>query len=457
LLTVPEARNRDLVAEMVADAAPALLEHFGHPAYSKQPIAGPDEPRPLRQLWLPNGSHLDMLHHLAYAYTFAKWGDPARAKTLRALGHLCGWLFREAQRPGQQTVMVATDALRSMYTFPSDDVRQAHLGYLLAWLETKGGREKRLAVASQEEALSVSTTLDPQVERGQLETAVDRWNSAKQPVDTKVMNRERLAISRVLETEIARRYQLVHRAIECARTDGRPENGGVQSLILESKREQWYQYVRLELRLNDENDGPAFVPSPETDRHPAAAAARYFVHEASESFRLSSLVHDDVELQEEMIAAGDGIRGKIVQVWDEGEGRRTDPVWVVDVPEGGSVRIREGSELCVAGFAKRTVCVRAIARVGGGILRFEIEVTGCKTDRSVPPGELAGADMRLRGRIVTLVASSKHGIPRKKSFRVWKRDVPGAGTTHAIPKGIRSLLPDGVAEDLSSFPAGRVS
>src|SRR5690349_14064567 len=59
---VPEARNRDLVASMVAELAPILLQHFRHPEFSKDQVAGPDDGRPLRQLWLPNPSHTDMLH-----------------------------------------------------------------------------------------------------------------------------------------------------------------------------------------------------------------------------------------------------------------------------------------------------------------------------------------------------------------------------------------------------------
>src|SRR5687768_14753121 len=104
-LAVPEPRNRDLVAQMVAEFAPALLEHFAHPDYLD--ANGPED-LPYPQLWLPNASHLDMLHHLEYAYAFAKWGPPETAKTLRAVGRLAGWLFREANRPGQQTVLVAT-------------------------------------------------------------------------------------------------------------------------------------------------------------------------------------------------------------------------------------------------------------------------------------------------------------------------------------------------------------
>ena len=35
VLTVPEPRNRDLVAEMLASFAPVLLEHLGHPGFCK--------------------------------------------------------------------------------------------------------------------------------------------------------------------------------------------------------------------------------------------------------------------------------------------------------------------------------------------------------------------------------------------------------------------------------------
>lgn len=144
VFAVPEARNRDLVADMMAEVAPLLLAHFRHPDWTDTPVTTPEEPLPIRQLWIPNQSHLDTLHSLAYAYTFTKWGDPARVETLNALGRLCGWLFREAQRPGQMSAMVAKSVLRSCYTFPASELRQSHLGYLLAWLEQKGNREKRL-------------------------------------------------------------------------------------------------------------------------------------------------------------------------------------------------------------------------------------------------------------------------------------------------------------------------
>ena len=48
-----------------------------------------------------------------------------------ALGRACGWLFREAQRPGQMAVMAASRVLTDAYTFPSETTRQGHLGFLL--------------------------------------------------------------------------------------------------------------------------------------------------------------------------------------------------------------------------------------------------------------------------------------------------------------------------------------
>src|SRR5882724_9741951 len=58
LLTVPEARNRDLVADMAAKLALVLLEHFYHPSSSDIEDRPDLDLLPLRQVWLPNPSHL---------------------------------------------------------------------------------------------------------------------------------------------------------------------------------------------------------------------------------------------------------------------------------------------------------------------------------------------------------------------------------------------------------------
>ena len=150
------------------DSRPALLAHVFHPEYSDLEVYEPRQPRPLRQLWLPNASHVEMLHHLRYAYTFARKGEPERVELLNAVGRAAGWLFREFNRPGQIAVMAASQALKESFVFPCEDVRQGHLGYLLAWLETRGTRETRLVAAAEAEKRSISTALVPALEKDEL-------------------------------------------------------------------------------------------------------------------------------------------------------------------------------------------------------------------------------------------------------------------------------------------------
>ena len=55
--SVPEARRRTDVAEMVAQFGDALSEHFDTADGA------------LRQLWVPGGTHAEMLHFVALRYT----------------------------------------------------------------------------------------------------------------------------------------------------------------------------------------------------------------------------------------------------------------------------------------------------------------------------------------------------------------------------------------------------
>ena len=61
--SVPEARNRIQVSEMVAEFGDALLAHFKDFEHG-QP-----------QLWVAGPTHIDMLHFLALRYARARSGD----------------------------------------------------------------------------------------------------------------------------------------------------------------------------------------------------------------------------------------------------------------------------------------------------------------------------------------------------------------------------------------------
>lgn len=446
VLTVPEARNRDAVAGMAADFALALLDHYMSPlTHDWEGATERERDLPLRQLWMPNDSHVAMLHYLAYSYTFTKYGDRDRYTVLNALGRLAGWLFREHDRPGQMAVMAATDALRSTYIFPAEDVRQAHLGYLLAWLETKGGRQKRLAAAQEAEGRSISITLDPATERDELDPLVAQWNDKTQ--SSRVQNAAKTNIHEILGRELHARFELVERSIEHLRRHGPRVNAGVARLADATLEEHWYQYLRMELRQNDSQDGVAFTPSPETDRSPAAAASRYLVQQASEEFHLSVLIHDDVQLQKAALLSGDGIRGTCVEVRNVGSGRSMQAVWTIEVPELAPLRIREGSKLCRVGAPKRDLQVQSVTRKDATTVRVELLVVGAKRayreqdGRSHPVADSADYE----GEEMTLVPVSMDQLSRLKNKKIWGAGVPGAWITHAKPAGPKARLPEEAA------------
>lgn len=391
--TVPEARDPARVAGLVGQFAPDLLGHLRA------------EPRlPLRQVWLPNPSHLEMLHNLAYTYTYARNSAPQ----LMPLGRACGWLFRDSQRPGAQCVQVATEALRAAWTFPAEDVRQGHLGFLLAWL-APGTREERAARAAEAERLPVATSLDPNLERERL-----------QPLVEQKAERE---VHAVLAPELTRRFELTCRAMQALLADPRRENRGLQALLQRSADEQRWEYHHLEQR-----EDPWLI-HPETDRNPAVAASRYLNHAACAEEAAAALLPDDAELLAEALAAGDGFRGIIVEVRDEGPGRTTRPVWLVEAPKG-PLRLREQNQVAHTENPKRIARLRRIQENAATRL-FELEITGLKTARAAEgPAPNSPA---WRGREVTFLKEPAVKLGFQRAQTVWDQDGPGAWLTHRNP------------------------
>jgi hypothetical protein len=342
--------------------------------------------------------------------------------------------------------MVATDALRESYTFPAQDVRQGHLGFLLAWLEQSGDRETRNRAAMDAETEAIATTLDPVVERDETERLVSQWQEARTASDDNAVHYAADAIHQVLNRELRRRWSLTEKTIGVLRSDPRRINSGVETLVREGLKEQWYQHTRIELKVADDQDGPAFVTSPETDRYPAAAGSRYQVYLSSDELRESELLHDDLEMQAEAIATGDAFRGEVVDVYDVGQGRKSEPVWVIEDPLGGQLRLREGSWVCVAGMPKRVGVVERIDERSDGSREFEVWITEWKTkpDKANDPSI-------HKGKTIVMVGSSAHQINRLKSQRIWSANTPGSWLTHARPQGPRTIIESDLAEPLDEI------
>ena len=102
---------------------------------------------------------------------------------------------------------------------------------------------------------------------------MEKWNDHR--LGSRVRGTAKADIEARIGEELDKRFFLVDRAIHHLRKHGPRENRGVTRLADASLEEHWFQYLRMELRQNDSNDGVAFTPSPETDRSSAAAASRW--------------------------------------------------------------------------------------------------------------------------------------------------------------------------------------
>ena len=354
VVTVPDPRNRDLVADMMVEIGRIVLGHFGHPSYAD----GMDEVMSVyrhRQLWLPGGSHLELLHSIAFAYarTNRERGD---IEVLRSFGQLANCLYVEAQRPGQQTVVVASQALTTVYDFPSSSMRQSHIGHLLGWLGREKTRETRLRVARDAEKRSVSATLDPDFERENLVSLVEEWNEPPREERLKRGGRAATAIAGVLGGELRHRFDLTTAALQVVRSDSRPVNPGVADLVrigTDKFSRLWWDQVLRELS-NDPDEKP-YWPGLRGDTSARAAASAYQMRVAAARQAVHCLVHGDTALQDEELVRGHGVRGKISSI----DGRGATWTVVFDAPEFPSLRI--GGTVVIAGAPKLELKVVSIS------------------------------------------------------------------------------------------------
>ncbi|MDO9021264.1 MAG: hypothetical protein Q8S73_22875 [Deltaproteobacteria bacterium] len=442
--TCAEPRNADLHAAFVLAAAGALLRHVEHPSLLADDerlmllaMEAPLRARVrLRQLWVPGPSHLDMLHFLDFRYTHANTGDPKVVRRLQALGRVCGWLFRESTRPGQVRVFDATARLRRAYTFPAEPVRQAHLGYLLAWLEADRTRDERLAEARAREDLPVSVTMSPEYERATLEPLVTRYNAAKDdPPAQALLARE---IHDALVPELRRRWELTVQAMAALDADPRASNPHLDAVVDLGSAEYFHEYWKNEAKGLDPNLSDEqrryLVHDPETDYAPARAARRYFAHLHAAELAAGELVHGDATLVEQSLDAGNALRGTIRAVEREAvAGKKSGPIlWTIECSADDSLRLREETSVCLVGARKRIGRIRSLATVGA-VRTVVLQMTDGLTKRSLPNEPDAADASALVGATVTFLEQAAAGFTQMKIFRVGHTDGPGAWLTHAAP------------------------
>lgn len=415
--SVPDPRRLDDVRAMVLALAPDLLAHFGHPAF------GDAIDPATRPLVTPGPTHIDMLHFLEYRYARAVKVPETEREAVNRVGRLCGWLFRESQRPAQVTVVDVTAATREAWSIPAEDYRQHHLGFVLAWL-APGDRATRAARAEAAEARAVATTLDPSLDEA-LEPHVSRWNNARRDGVNDLAAAQ--AIQEVVEDEVRRRWRLAAEGWVRLQGDPRPTSDGFATLAALAAAHYEHGWRAAEVR--SERGDTFFVPDAETDRSAAAAAASFFAHchaaERGEVARRSG----DRDRVAEAVLSGRALPGHIAKVEDLGIGRTTLPHWTVDTAAEFATRLREGSSVEIARMPGRVGKIRSLTVVGT-TRTLVVEITGRKTEGH---GMRHAADPSHTREPVVLSPGASD-LSQQKSFRVWRDDGPGAWLTHGAPR-----------------------
>lgn len=430
---VPEGRDRTSVGDMVAAWAPSLLEFFRHSNYSdERPDASTNEP--IRQVWFPGDSHVEMLQHIAAAYARTKW-ERDDVDTLRAIGNLANCLFIESQRPGQQIVQSATTALRTAYVFPTATVRQGHLGHLVAWLRKNSSREALLKSAMEAEKNSVATVVNPDVERTVLAPLLTKWNEARKAGDERAMADAADTLQAAMTQELSRRWNLTKDAIEALRNDRRLPNAGLVKLCEESIKSFHHNWGKKV--LNEVAGNPAYWPNVFTDYAPRTAGAEYQQRVIDDGRTRSLLLHGDKQLQQEELAKGRAMICTIVDIED------ATAAWTLQLTYPTLPTCKVGDKMAIAGAPTCQLEVRDIDDEGGTL---EVRPTWKRDKKELGSLGKAPSNPQWRGKSIVLVGSSFDSFD--KVLKARKRKEDGNDITDLIvsrPRRHGAFTDDGVA------------
>lgn len=418
---VPDPRKRTDLALTLRKFGKFLCK------WLEQDTSGKDWPHP--QIWLPNPAHLEMLHGLALRYVWTRFTPEGmsdkHAEELRQMGRAANWLFFESQHPGQTAVVTATDALKACHYFPADNLRQAHLGFLLAWLENQGSRRERQLAATIAEQESISPTLNPSVESGGLEKLVLKFGDKSTPEDVKNSCAEKIIST--IESELTRRINLIEKAYLILNNDERAINPGFHELAEETRTRMNNDFLQNEIRARSGES--IFVPNPDTDGNPRKAAEIFMEREKSGSGAKSKLLKYDSELQGIAISSGDAVSAVVTNIDHKKEGRKNIISWTIESDGNFPLRLRIGDRVSVNSLSENVLTIQNIDTVKN---RREITllVNSPKTARG-------GLDMAAASRLGSELLFIKHeiSIPLFRKFRnLRSKDARGSWVGEEILK-----------------------
>ena len=446
ILSVPDGRNRNSVSEMCQQVAEDFLEFFRVSGYTWDPITKDNSlAGEIPQLWVPSARHVEMFHHLQYAYWRVRKGDD-RTQPLTVFARLSGWIFRESTRLGQQAVVDASKLFRDSYVFPADTASLGHLGTCLKWFDPHADlKEARLSVR-EASLLRDSPTLDPELDSKIFSPLLEK--RAKLIDENGDLSEVEKQIELHLAPEVARRWELVRSAYRILANDTREINPGVDDLTLATMQSFYSQFQRIEENIQDPDLGPSYTPHPETDFHGSAAASNYFVMTAADTAYIAKLVHYDEELQAEALASGKAFFAEVIKVENLGTGRTTTPVWTMRVQIGEKLRIREGERYSPLMAQLHGINVRSVEILDSSNLEIVAEWVDRKTVPLEYPINSKVVEPEWIGHRILFVPKDGSEFDKSKSRAVWNAaNGPGSWLTHgSAPANIEPSIVDDITQ-----------
>lgn len=427
-----DGRDREQIQSSLEEFSIDFINYFQVENFTFEPITKDnlhlDTPP---QLWLPNSSHVDMLHFVNYMYWKPRTDD--EMDTYRTtLSRLSGWLFRESKLKGQQLVIDSAACLRENFVFPVDDVTISNPAVALEWLTPRDSIQDQLQNTRTYAEDAAGTTLQPEVEK------------LLEPLLKKKENNE-FEIGLVITAELERRWSLALNAFQALNKDSRPSNPG-SLVLLEESLKRYVDGFQYSERRKSENPGePTFTPHPETDNHGSAAAAAYFDLQGAESKYLPALIHSDEELLKDAIFSGHAISGNVVRVFSEQTGVRSKEIyWVFRVEARDDFRIREGERLAPMGDPGHSVKVVSVEFFDETRIDLVLHWKNRKTMELTSGPALVPVDNAWESEKIYFVPVDSSEFSKQSRKKVWKaREGVGSWLTH----GSASTFADSSAVD----------
>jgi hypothetical protein len=432
LYTVANGRDWSKIQEMLEDFAIELIQYFRVENFTFDPITKENLPLDTPpQIWLPNSSHVDVLHFINYMFWRSRADDPMEDYR-STLARLCGWLFRESKMSGQQLIVDSAACLRDNYVFPVDDVTISHPGAALNWLEVNGGIDSQVVAARIIASDAAGITMSPPVEV-QLQTLLK----------DEVANDFEIRL--ILNAELERRWSTALETYKALRRDARSVNPGTRTLLGDSLNRFVFSFQGAERKRAEDGFEKPFTPHPETDNHGSAAAAAYFEMQAAESKVLPALIHGDEELLKDALYTGHAISGNVVAVTTVPSGLRSKEIyWTIRVEARDDFRIREGETLAPMGDPGHSVRVDFLEYIN----ETQMDITlHWKNRKTIALGQTLGqtpSDESWMAEKVYFVPMDSSEFDKQAKSKVWTaREGRGSWLTH----GQASQSPDGSVLD----------